>query len=83
MEEYSYECSFVSGDGFGGSETKIGSQKGDECIKACIELKKTDSSINGVTTAMAANRPGCWCEQSMTRVSPSETYKTCFLKNGK
>ena len=76
------QCSFVSGDGTGGTETKIGSQKGSACIKACIELKKTDSSINGVTV-IADNRPGCWCEKSMTGVSPSGTYKTCFLKAGK
>ena len=80
--EYSYECSFVSGDGSGGSERKIGTQKGAECIKACIELRKTDTSINGVTV-VADNRPGCWCEKSMTGVSSSGTYKTCFLKNRK
>ena len=74
-----YECSFVSGDGAGGTETKIGVQTGNDCIKACVELRKKDKSINGVTVRQD-NSGGCWCEKSMDEVSTSSTYKTCFLK---
>ena len=43
-------CKFERGDGTGGSEKKIGSQTGEECIQACIRYKKTkDSRVNGVT----------------------------------
>ena len=28
---------------------------------------------------MANDSPGCWCEQKMTKKSPSTKYKTCFL----
>ena len=45
-------------------------------------FRETDSSVNGVTV-MADNKPGCWCEKHMTGVSPSGTYKTCFLKGSK
>ena len=74
-----YECSFVSGDGDGESDIKIGDQTGNDCIKACVELRKEDKSINGVTV-FQDNRGGCYCEKNMDKVSPSSTYKTCFLK---
>ena len=43
-------CDFKNGDGIGGGEKKIGSQKGEACIQACITYKKTkDARVNGVT----------------------------------
>ena len=71
-------CTFTAGDGAGGTEVKIGGKTGDECIRACIDRKVEDSTINGVTV-LSNNKPGCWCEQKMTKTVHSTTYKTCFL----
>ena len=74
----SLSCTFSPGDGTGGSEVNIGSQTGSECVRACMRLKETDDSINGVTV-FQNQREGCWCEKGMKEVSRSSTYKTCFL----
>ena len=61
----------------------MGGQTGDECIRACVELRKTDGSVNGVTVH-ANNEPGCWCEKGMIRVNVlNPKYKTCFLTPSK
>ena len=44
-------------------------------------MKKTDSSINGVTIR-SDNNGGCWCEKNMHGVSGGGQFKTCFLKDG-
>ena len=75
------------GDGTGGTEVKISSTlTGENCIQACIEKKKTDDSINGVTV-YKDDRGGCWCENNMKSVSKSSSdiklWKACFIKPGK
>ena len=72
------ECSFVNGDGSGGSEVKIGDHTGTRCIEECIQRRKTDTTINGVTIKQD-HSGGCWCERNMNHVTKSMTYKTCFL----
>ena len=74
-----FSCSFSNGDGSGGSEEKIGLQKGNACVKACIERKRKDDTINGVTVYQG-NKRGCWCEKRMTSVKGSSVYKTCLLQ---
>merc|ERR1712168_672136 len=75
-----YDCIFTSGDATGsGSETKVGNQKGVECINACLALKKEDDEINGVTTYSDSSKGGCWCESNVDRVKPNSDYQTCFL----
>lgn len=72
-------CIFLDGDGSGGTEKKIGNQKGEECVKACLELRKSDPFINGVTI-YKSGKPGCWCELNMTgRDARGKTYKSCFF----
>jgi len=75
-----YKCLFVRGDGTGGTETRIGNQKGNACINACVIRKRKDPRINGVTV-YSSNQGGCWCEMNMNKVSASSTYKTCYLIN--
>ena len=72
-------CEFVSGDGAGGKDVKIGTQTGSKCIDACLAMKVKDSSINGVTI-LSNNKDGCWCEKNMNKVAESKQYQTCFLK---
>ena len=73
------ECSFTVGDGGGGSEVELGAPTGEQCVNACMERKKTDATINGVTVRND-NSPGCWCEQNMNNIDVANTvYKTCYL----
>lgn len=76
------KCTFAAGDGHGGSEVKIGDQVGDDCLRACVEEKKSDANIN-VVTVLADGKPGCWCEQAMKQRKPSTKYKSCFLGDKK
>ena len=71
---------FVIGDGLGAKEKKISTTlTGNECIKACSDLMKTDTSVNGVTMRNDG-QGGCYCEVNMTRVKRSSTeFKTCSL----
>ena len=68
---------------------KVGSSaKGKDCVRLCVEEKKKDSRINGVTYSRNGNNnKGCWCEVSMTGINKSQTkknkYKTCFLNDVK
>jgi len=81
------KCTFTPGDGSGGSEVKVGSQaKGKDCLRLCMEEKKEDDRINGVTYSRAGNNnKGCWCEVQMTGINKSQTkknkYKTCFIND--
>ena len=71
----------MNADGGGESEKKIGMQTGDDCVNACVEEKKKDKTINGVTILQNGN-DGCWCEKSMNKFATSSTYKTCLLRSG-
>ena len=69
----------MDGDGDGGTEVSVSGVKGKACIDACLEKKKTDASINGVTM-WKADQDGCWCERNMNTIDTSKsTYRACFL----
>merc|ERR1711907_73629 len=74
------------GDGKGGGgflrsgDKKIGLQRGQECVKACIAYRKHDHRVSGVTV-YSSGKPGCWCEYNMKYRNSNKTYKSCFLKN--
>ena len=73
-------CTFQTGDGTGGSEVKIGDQRGSACVDACVERKRTDPTINGVTVFRDTSKGGCWCERTMNGRSKSTEYKSCIIK---
>jgi len=73
-------CTFLPGDGIGGTEKKIGMQTGNDCVRACLKLKEINGYVNGVTL-LSSNEPGCWCEISMNGPNSNTKYKTCFLNN--
>ena len=75
----SFSCTFSPGDGSGGSEVKVGSQTGSQCVDECIKHKLKDNSINGVTI-YSNRRAGCWCEKNMKSITKNAKYKTCILK---
>ena len=72
-------CTFYTGDGTGGSDEKVGNQKGSSCIDICLELRKTDKTINGVIVFADASKGGCWCKKQMTGTSSVTKYKSCFI----
>ena len=72
-------CTFSIGDGVGKSEVKIGTQRGISCIDACMEKRKTDPTINGVTVWSDTTKGGCWCERLMKSKNTNKAYKSCFL----
>lgn len=71
-------CDFQLGDGTGTKEVKIGTQRGRQCIDACIDKRRTDSSINGVTM-LSSGAGGCWCEKNMSGRNTNRSYKSCYL----
>ena len=72
-------CTLSIGDGQGASEVKVGLQTGLECVKACIERRNSDPTINGVTVKND-NSEGCWCEREMNNIEATDTiYKACYL----
>ena len=75
-------CTFLNGDGIGGTEIRIGYQKGSACIDACLQRKRTDDSINGVTTLTDAPEGGCWCKKGMHGRNNKTKYKSCYGGNG-
>merc|ERR1711962_1836028 len=75
---------FEKGDGTGGTEKKIGMQKGFACVLACIKRKKIKGIVVDGVTVRKDGKPGCWCELGMKRISRSaksvRKYMTCFLE---
>ena len=52
------QCTLQPGDGTGGTEERlVGIPTVGDCIRACAEKMKTDTTINGVTV-FADNKPG-------------------------
>ena len=74
-------CAFYTGDGTGGREQKVGNQKGNACIDICLEKRKTDKTINGVTVLADTSKGGCWCEKMMTGRDSVTKYKSCFIED--
>ena len=76
-----YVCNFVRGDGVGGTEENIGSKPTPQaCIDACVNKKKTDTAINGVTIT-PSGIGSCYCERKMVKSNNSPSWKTCQLQN--
>ena len=74
--ESGYECKWEYGDGLSSDEIGV---TGNVCANTCMELKKTDSSINGVSVYSNGDR-GCWCMKKMTKRNTDSEYKSCFLE---
>ena len=74
-----YSCSFVTGDGVGGTEQNIAYQPTPQAyIDACVNKKQTDPDINGVTITLS--RAGsCYCERKMEKSNGNPSWKTCKL----
>ncbi|XP_057313930.1 adhesion G protein-coupled receptor B1-like [Hydractinia symbiolongicarpus] len=73
------KCSFVKGDGTGGTEINIGYKKTvAECINACVAKRVEYPDINGVTIP-PAGRVNCYCERRMTGSNGSGSWKTCKI----
>ena len=62
----------------------IADQTSQDCIRSCIEEKKKDNEINGVTVWNKKDDDKvktCFCERNMARVMKGRTdWKTCFLE---
>ena len=75
-----YSCQFVRGDGIGGTEQNIGNKPNPQaCIDACINKKKTEPDINGVTMR-PSGKGSCYCEKKWKRSNNSPSWKTCHLR---
>ena len=70
---------FQIGDGRGGTEVKIGNQKGSSCIDACLQAKQRDNSINGVSVFSDTSKGGCWCERNMNRRNSNSRYMSLII----
>ena len=74
-----FTCEFLTGDSEGGDFVEVEGKTGEECVRACIEMKKTNSLINGVSIS-SDGTSGCWCDIEMTGVDGDEDFKSCVLK---
>ncbi|XP_065671366.1 uncharacterized protein LOC136089329 [Hydra vulgaris] len=74
-----YGCDFKKNtDGSGGVEIYMGAVKSEnECIKMCLEKRKTYPTINGVTIDLIGVL--CYCEQSMSSQASYNFWKSCYL----
>ena len=74
-------CTFVIGDGTGGTEEKIGdTDTEDECADL---VRSTKPSANGATWgADWSNRRECYAEYNATGIDDDFIWKTCLF-NGK
>ena len=77
-----FDCILSTGIGTSSIQVRMGDLKGTACVNACINLKKADSTVNGVTMPTdQIKQPGCWCEKKMTGIDASlKTMKTCYLQ---
>ena len=74
-----YSCSFVTGDGVGGTEQNIAYQPTPQaCIDACANRKQKDPKINGVTIILSGTGI-CYCEKKMEKSNGNPLWKTCKL----
>ena len=71
-----YDCNLIGGDAISSSEHKMaGPVTLEPCITACLEFKKSNPAINGITIG----RGGCFCEQNANAIYSRSNYKTCKL----
>ena len=76
-----HECRFEVGDGIGGTEQNIGTRPTPQaCIDACVEKKKLDPDINGVTITPSGSG-SCYCEKKMVKSNKSPSWKTCKTRH--
>ena len=78
QSDLSNECNFQDGSGVADDSRNRSMVRGiseAKCIKSCMNRKKTDPNINGITRNSITKE--CWCESNMKRIG---VYKTCFLK---
>ena len=72
-------CTFHTGDGIGRSAFKINGLGlgGSACVDACLERKKSDESINGVTVSTDTSK--CFCEKGMYGRDSNTLLVSCFI----
>jgi len=68
---------WMSGDGTGGTNFRLGWMGEDDCKKYCIEKNKEDSNINGCTFSPQKN--DCWAEKGMRGHKRLVGWITAFL----
>ena len=51
-----------------------------ECLDACKERKKNDSTINGLSIDVFSI---CFCDKTMISRTSDNDYKSCYLEPGK
>ena len=51
---------------------------GNRCVRTCMEKKRYNDKINGVTLN-TNGRLGCWCATQMSGTDGDKAFKTCFL----
>ena len=75
-------CRSRIGDGRGNSPIELTDQDERQCINVCIEHKKKDDSINGVTVGYSSDvLLKCYCNKVMTSVVSTDVkWRTCFLE---
>ena len=72
-------CVFRTGLGMG-QQSFVGDLKGYACAKACMERKKTDDSIDGVSYSNSPTDNSCYCNMNMGRIATENSdYSTCRL----
>ena len=70
---------FVPGDADGASEILMGDVNTKiECVQLCIDLRKLDGTVNGVTYGIGGE---CYCEtNAVTTGTPSDYWDSCLLE---
>jgi len=76
FQKHQKRCIFKTGDGTGGKEIYIGIRSVEQCVNICLEKKKTNHNINGVTVSND-NAKKCYCEENMTGFNGNAKWKTC------
>ena len=76
-------CHLRSGDGEGGTEIYEGKIPEDQCIIRCMEKRKKDPTLTGVTIGVSGPNVGkCYCEYNMKNIVADSRYKSCMLLPG-
>jgi hypothetical protein len=68
-------CTWIQGDGVGGSETNIGTASTDEACAAMVKAQQP--TANGATRYTTSGEGSCYAEFGMTDTNGSGSYKTC------
>ena len=70
------------GKGTGGTESGAGKTSSrDECYRACVEKKKTNSAINGATFGVltSSRKQECYCETNMEYSDGNDKWESIII----